>query len=97
MKLITSQGELVLPTDFSFTIKQNSPIFSKEGSQSIPVTLPSSQINFSVLNNPQRTGRNSKYIRKIPAKLEAGVFHKSGQLVIDTASKIRWYYRSYND
>jgi len=87
MKLITEAGELILPEDFSFTIKQNSPAFSLEGSQSIPVTLPASQINYAALNYPERPGKNSKYIRKIPAKLEAGIFHKSGQLVIDTAHK----------
>ncbi len=87
MKLITSQGELVLPEDFNFTIQQNSPAFSSEGSQSIPVSLPAGELNFSALNHPERPGRNAKFIRKMPAKLEAGIFHKSGQLVIEAAQK----------
>ena len=87
MKLITSKGELVLPSDFSFTIEQNSPAFSTEGTQSIPVNLPSADKNFVALEYPQRPGRVDKYVRKIPAKIEAGIFHKSGHLVLETASK----------
>ena len=85
MKLVTPKGELLLPADFSFSIEQNSPAFSNEGTQSIPVTLPSSQINMSALEFPDRPGRVNKYVRKIPAKLEMGIFHKSGQLVIESA------------
>lgn len=87
MKLITSKGELVLPSDFSFTIEQNSPAFSTEGTQSIPVNLPAADNNFVTLEYPQRPGRVDKYVRKIPAKIEAGMFHKSGHLVLETASK----------
>ena len=85
MRLVTSKGELMLPADFSFSIEQNSPAFSTEGTQSIPVTLPAAPLNMSALEHPDRPGRVNKYLRKIPAKLEAGVLHKSGQLVIGAA------------
>lgn len=87
MKLITTKGELALPKDFQFTIEQKSPVFSTEGTQSIPVTLPFS-INFAALDHPDRPGRINKYLRKIPAKLESGLYHKSGQLVIDSAKRL---------
>lgn len=87
MKLITERGQLDLPSGFSFTIEQNSPAFSNEGTQSIPATLPTSIRNIDTLGNPIRLGRVDKYIRKIPAKIEAGLFQKNGQLVIDSAQK----------
>lgn len=87
MKLITKNGELVLPEDFNFTIEQSSPVFSKEGTQTIPVDLPAAAINAVALDHPDRPGRISKYNRKLPAKLEAGVFHKCGHLVIETAGR----------
>lgn len=86
MKLITAKGELALPNDFSFTIEENSPFFSTEGSQSIPATLPASADTIDKLGQPFRIGRRSKFIRRIPAKLSAGVIHKDGQLVIDKGS-----------
>lgn len=87
MKLITERGELVLPSDFSFVIEQNSPAFSTEGTQSIPVTLTASEDNFGLLSFPDRAGRVNKYIRKMPAWFESGVFQKKGQLVIDSAQR----------
>lgn len=85
MRLITEKGQLDLPSAFSFTIEQNSPVFSNEGTQSIPTNLPTSSRNISALSYPNRLGRSEKFQRKLSAKLEAGVYHKNGQLVIDTS------------
>jgi hypothetical protein len=49
--------------------------------------LPSSARNLESLGYPTRIGRSEKYLRKIPAKIEAGVFQKDGQLVIDSANR----------
>lgn len=87
MRLITSKGQLHLPSDFAFTIEQNSPVFSQEGTQSIPVSLPDSDVNKAALSYPTRPGRKDKFIRKIPAKLEAGIIHKSGKLLIESAER----------
>lgn len=84
MRLITEKGQVDIPGGFSFTIEQNSPVFSKEGSQSLPITLPDTPRNMQVLDYPTRPGRKSQFLRKIPAKLEAGVIQKDGQLVIDS-------------
>lgn len=84
MRLITENGQLDLPSGFSFTIEQNSPVFSNEGTQSIPANLPITSRNISALSYPNRLGRADHYQRKLSAKLEAGVYHKNGQLVIDT-------------
>ncbi|MDZ4058713.1 MAG: hypothetical protein U1D64_01580, partial [Bacteroidales bacterium] len=84
MRLITEKGQIVLPVDFEFEIEEHSPVFSNKGAQSLPVNLPD-QVNNIVLSHPSRPGKSAKLVRKIPAKLEAGIIHKSGQLIIDTA------------
>lgn len=86
MKLVTSKGQLTLPSGLSFTIEENSPFFSREGTQSIPVTLPVSEESFAKLGHPTRVGRSAAFVRKLPAKLSCGVVHKDGQLVIDSSS-----------
>ena len=84
MKIVTEHGQLDLPSDFSMTIEQNSPIFSHEGTQSIPTTFPASEKNLAALGNPTRLGRVDRYLRKADAKIMSGVVHKSGQLVIES-------------
>lgn len=85
MKLTTDKGQLDLPSGFAFTIEQHSPVVAKEGTQSIPTTLPASARNLSALGHPTRMGKSDKILRKIPAKIESGIFQKDGQLVIDSA------------
>lgn len=87
MRLITSKGQLDLPSDFSLTIEQNNPVFSTEGTQSIPTSLPVSKRNLEALGYPTRLGRADRLLRKFPAKIEAGAIHKDGQLVIDSIQK----------
>lgn len=87
MILITDNGQLDLPADFSFEMVQNSPVFSHEGTQSIPTTLPASPRNIETLGYPTRIARNDKYIRKLSAKLYSSIYQKDGQFVIDTAAK----------
>lgn len=86
MKLITDKGELALPQDFEFTIEQKSPFFSGEGTTSIPATIPATMDTLSKLGHPQRLGSREKFMRRIPAKLDAGVFQKIGQLIVDSVS-----------
>ena len=85
MKLTTEKGQLDLPAGFAFTIEQYSPVVAKEGTQSIPATLPASSRNLSALGHPTRMGKSDKILRKISAKIESGIFQKDGQLVIDSA------------
>jgi len=87
MKLTTSNGQVDLSSGFAFTIEQHSPVVAKEGTQSIPATLPASARNLSVLGQPTRMGKNDKILQRIPAKIQSGVFQKDGQLVIDSTHK----------
>lgn len=87
MRLITESGEMVLSSDFSMSIEQQSPFFSPEGTQSVPITLPDTEVNNKVLGYASRPGHNKQIKRKIPATLETSVISKSGTLVIENTQK----------
>ena len=87
MRLITSKGQLALPDNFSFSIEKESPFYGDAGTATIPVTLPVSQDTFQKLGRPERLGHSEGFLRKLPAKLEAGIIHKDGVLVVDTVSQ----------
>lgn len=86
MKLVTLNGELDLPEDFSFEIELNNPFLSDEGDASVPATIPATPNNLKVLDNIHRVDRANKFMKKIPATLMAGTIQKHGQLIIDTLS-----------
>lgn len=87
MKLYTSRGQVQIPSDLSFEIKKTNPFFSDEGEQSIPVSLPSGPENLRVLGHPERIAGTNNTLRKMDARLEAGILHLGGQLLVDTISK----------
>lgn len=87
MKLMTERGELALPADYTFTVEQNSPLFSNEGSGTVPATIPASPANLRVLGFPDRLGSRTRYVRKMEAKISAGTIHKDGVLVVDTVQR----------
>ena len=84
MKLITQNGELDLPRDFSLTMERTNPLISGEGDASIPATLPSSSRNLAALGHRERIDRANRYTNKVEAILQVGPVQKRGQLVIDT-------------
>ena len=84
MKLITQNGQLDLPRDFSLTMERTNPLLSGEGDASIPATLPSSSKNLSALGHRERIDRANRYTNKVNAILQVGPVQKRGQLVIDT-------------
>ena len=86
MKLVTSNGELDLPVDFSFEVELNNPFFSDEGDSTIPATIPATPNNLKVLDNIHRVDRANRFMKTVPATLMAGTIQKHGQLIIDTLS-----------
>lgn len=84
MKLITQNGELDLPKDFSLTMERTNPLLSGEGDASVPATLPSSSRNLAALGHRERIDRAERYTNKVDAILQVGPVQKRGQLVIDT-------------
>lgn len=87
MRLITRNGQLDLPKDFSLTMERNNPLLSGEGDASVPASLPSSKNNLDVLGHRERIDRAEKYINKVDAILEVGPVRKRGQLVMDTVHR----------
>lgn len=84
MRLITANGQLELPQDFSFTMERTNPLLSSDGDVTIPATLPSSSRNLAALDHKERIDRAARYINKLDAVLQVGPIQKRGQLVIDT-------------
>ena len=84
MKLITQNGQLELPKDFSLNMERTNPLLSGEGDASIPATLPSSSRNLAALGHRDRIDRADRYTNKVEAILQVGPVQKRGQLVIDT-------------
>lgn len=84
MKLMTNNGELDLPEDFSFEIELNNPFLSDEGDSSVPATIPATPNNLKVLDNIHRVDRANRFMKSVPATLMAGTIQKHGQLIIDT-------------
>ena len=87
MRLVTQFGNIELPEDFSFEVERTNPFISDEGDATIPATIPASQRNLNILENIDRVDKAFKFIKKVPAVLQHGVFCKHGQLVIDTVNR----------
>lgn len=87
MKLTTNNGVLELPEDFSFEVERNNPFLSEDGDATVPATIPSSPHNLSILNNIHRIDKADRFMKKVPAVLQHGVWSKHGQLIIDTINK----------
>lgn len=87
MRLITKNGELDLPLDFTFEIEKTSTFFSSDGEQSIPVTLPATPRNLSALGQPLRLAGSRSALTRVDAVLHAGVIQRAGQLIISGASR----------
>lgn len=84
MKIITENGQLELPEDFSIKIERHNPLLSGEGDASVPATLPSSSHNLAVLGHRERVDRAYRYTNKMEAILQVGPITKRGQLILDT-------------
>ena len=87
MKLVTPQGQLDLPEDFSLTIERTNPLLSDQGDRSIPVTLPATPRNLAILGHKERIDRAYRYTNKVEAILTVGPVQKRGQLVIDSIQR----------
>ena len=94
MKLLTQNGQLDLPQDFSLLMQRNNPFLSEEGDASVPATLPSSPHNLAVLGHRERIDRAERYTNKVDAILQVGAVQKRGSLVMDTVHRSEGIYAS---
>ena len=88
MRLTTPKGDLLLPDDFRFEITVSNPLFSDEGSSSIPVKLPYCTENLARLGFPDRPWRAHRFEKRIQAHLSDGTFSMQGTLIIDSVDSI---------
>lgn len=86
MRLITEQGELTLPEDFSFEVEQNSAFFSENGAATVGATIPATGEDLARLGFPTRVARSTKHINTFPAILQHGIYQKKGILAVASAS-----------
>lgn len=87
MKITTPSGLLEIPQDLEFEIKAAHPFFSDEGSASIPVTIPTTVANSSMLGWPERIDRMTRFVRHTSAVAECGAFRKQCRVVAESASR----------
>ena len=87
MKLTTQNGEIELPSDFSFDMERSNPLLLDEGDSSVPATLPSSSRNLAAIGHRERIDRAETYNDKMDAVLEVGPIRKHGQLSVDTVHR----------
>ena len=88
IRLYTDMGEVALPADFSIAMDKNSPFFSKEGEQSIPINIPVTNSVNSYLYNNLRF-QKSNLVISVNAFLQIGMLRKVGKLVFSSFSKHR--------
>ena len=86
MRLTLPNGDLTLPKDFSFEIEKNSPFFSEDGTGSLPITIPTTPENLSLLGFPNRTGKGYRFDKSFDAILSHGPCQIAGTLIIDTVT-----------
>jgi hypothetical protein len=76
-----------LPSKFKLSIEKVNPFLSKEGSTSLSISLPPTDINFNVLGYPYRTDRQYKYLPKRKIIINAGLYQRPATLQVTSASR----------
>lgn len=87
MKLSTQSGILDIPQDAEVEIKSSHPFFSEEGSASIPMSIPATIPNCSLLDWPDRINRSTRFMKKTSGFIECGVYRKSCTIISESAGK----------
>ena len=84
MILQVTGGEIRLPSDFRFQIKQNHPFYSDEGSSSVPVTVPATAANLALLGSPTDINRARRFNRQHRAILQSGTYFKPCRVIVES-------------
>jgi hypothetical protein len=87
MELLINGNALDLSTDFSIEMEELNPFFSEVGAQSLPMQLPFTPHNLSLLGRPERMAHTIKLDNEHEAVIRHGMFQKNGKLVIFSADK----------
>jgi hypothetical protein len=87
MDLLINGNALDLSPDFSIEMEELNPLFSEVGAQSLPMNLPFTPRNLSLLGRPERIANTIKLNTEHEAVIRHGMFQKIGKLVILSADK----------
>lgn len=79
--------ELQLPVDFWPELSKTNPFLTEEGSQSIPLTFPSSSHNLKLIGFDYRQNQRLRPRQKIPAIFVDGAVWIKGTLYIEKANE----------
>ena len=87
MKMYTELGAFTLPSDFNFEVELTNPLFTDEGSSSLPFTLPLTKDNLAATDNPNVLARRERVIGRTECIVQYGTFQLQGLLSVSSLSK----------
>lgn len=87
MKIELNKGELTLKEGFTMEVKKTNPFFSDEGSYTFPSEIPATPENLTILGNPERPTRSTRFVRKFTALLKGPFMQKRCTLLATGLSK----------
>jgi len=87
IKIKKRTGEIFdLPPDYIIETERNNPLFSKKGSQTVPISFQNTNTNRRLLEHAYRLDISKKVNNAIPVVIESGASQQSGLMVINSAS-----------
>lgn len=88
MKIIHASGEAYeLKPDTHLELTRTNPFFHQIGEQSLPISLPGSAHNFTLLQQPQRTDNRKKLSSRIDTQVQSGIFVVNARQAILSAKE----------
>lgn len=88
MEIIHSSGQAYeLSPDTKIELTRTNPFFNEIGEQSLPVNIPASQRNTSLLGQPHRADRQQKIPASLDVSIRSGIFSLNARQVILSAQK----------
>jgi hypothetical protein len=84
---IESGKRFDLPDGIKISVEETNQFVSDKGSSSLPISLPWTDNNIRLLNNPHRLDRANKYLTRRNVIISNEMFQKSGVLVISNVRK----------
>lgn len=87
MRIISVNGEFDLPVGFTASITAFNQTFNSEGEQSVPVTLPPTHKNLSILRFPNRIDNFYKPLPEINVDIVDDVFMRSARMAVHSANE----------
>lgn len=76
-----------LPEGYVIESEQNSPLFMKKGSQTVPILFPPSGNNRRLMEYPERLDKADKALKQMTVVVESGTVSKKGILAVGSAGR----------